>query len=202
MIPRAVCSGLANQVMNLELFSASLNRGKGGKVMERARVSAKEFFNGNLCKQKAIKAVLAIKAALIYIKFMRQGILLLGFLVSTGVLWGEEFQATVLPKDLQRGDFIAIIKVKGFSGRPMKGCYNRLSGENPTSLLIVGVPDEGPGCELAVCPIIITDPPAKYDGSSDGAGKGFIVDDRYVLKKYRPSDEFRQKAMQILNESK
>jgi len=138
-----------------------------------------------------------------YIAAVKRWVPIVGLFVSIGVLWSEEFQATVLPKDLQRGDFIAILKVKGFIGsRPMKGCLYRLSADNSQSLLIVAVPDEGPGCQLAICPVTITDPPAKYDGSSDGASKGFIVDDRYVLKKYRPSDEFRQKAMRKLNESK
>lgn len=134
---------------------------------------------------------------------MKRWLPLFGLYVSVGVLWSEEFQATVLPKDLQPGDFIAIIKVKGFGGsRPMKGCFDRLSGDNPQSILIIGVPDEGPGCQLAICPVTITDPPVKFDGSLDGTGKGFVVDDRYILKKYRPSNEFRQKAIRKLNESR
>lgn len=132
---------------------------------------------------------------------MKKNALLIGVLLSAGVLWGEEFQAMVLPKDLRKGDFIEIIKVKGFLGsRPMKGCLYRHSVDNSQSLLIVGVPDEGPGCQLAICPLTITDPPAKYDGSPDGAGKGFIVDERYILKKYKPNAEFRQKALTRLSE--
>jgi len=48
VIPRAVCPELANQVMNLELLPASLNRAKSDQVTERARVSAKELYDAKL----------------------------------------------------------------------------------------------------------------------------------------------------------
>jgi len=51
-IPRAVCPELANQVMNLELMPAPLNRAKSDKVTERAKVFAKELHEANLLSEQ------------------------------------------------------------------------------------------------------------------------------------------------------
>ena len=48
VIPRAICPELQNQVMNLELLPASLNRAKSDKVTERAKVFAKELYDAKL----------------------------------------------------------------------------------------------------------------------------------------------------------
>ena len=48
VIPKAVCPELQNQVMNLELLPASLNRAKSDKVTDRARVFAKELYDAKL----------------------------------------------------------------------------------------------------------------------------------------------------------
>lgn len=132
-----------------------------------------------------------------------QLITLVLILALGGNLRGEERQQSILPKDLKNGDFIEIIKVKGFSGQPIRGCYF-LSPEAKSNdhLLFVGVPDEKPGFTLAVLPLRISNPPEKYDGSSDGVGRGIVVDDRYVIKRYNPSDEFRQKALQKISNLK
>ncbi len=50
-IPRAVCPELQNQVMNLELLPASLNRAKSDKITDRARVFAKELFDAKLLSE-------------------------------------------------------------------------------------------------------------------------------------------------------
>ena len=42
-IPKSVCPELQNQVMNLELTPASLNRAKSDKITDRARVFAKKL---------------------------------------------------------------------------------------------------------------------------------------------------------------
>jgi hypothetical protein len=47
-IPRSVCPELANQVINLELMPASLNRVKSAKVTDRARIFAKELYDAKL----------------------------------------------------------------------------------------------------------------------------------------------------------
>ena len=57
VIPRAVCPELANQVMNLELMPASLNRAKSDKVTERARVFAKELYDAKLLSEEGWKRV-------------------------------------------------------------------------------------------------------------------------------------------------
>ena len=57
MIPRAVCPELANQVMNLELMPASLNRAKSDKVTDRARVFAKELYDAKLLSGEGWKRV-------------------------------------------------------------------------------------------------------------------------------------------------
>jgi len=57
VIPRAVCPELQNQVMNLELLPASLNRAKSDKVTERARVFAKELYEAKLLSEEGWKKV-------------------------------------------------------------------------------------------------------------------------------------------------
>jgi hypothetical protein len=57
VIPRAVCPELANQVMNLELMPASLNRTKSEKVTDRARVFAKELYEDKLLPEDGWKRV-------------------------------------------------------------------------------------------------------------------------------------------------
>jgi len=54
-IPRAVCPELANQVMNLELMPASLNRAKSDKVTDRAGVFAKELYDAKLLSEEGWK---------------------------------------------------------------------------------------------------------------------------------------------------
>ena len=57
VIPRAVCPELQNQVMNLELLPASLNRAKSAKVTERARVFAKELYEAKLLSERGFEAI-------------------------------------------------------------------------------------------------------------------------------------------------
>ena len=57
VIPRAVCPELQNQVMNLELLPASLNRAKSDKVTERAKVFAKELYDGELLSEQGWETV-------------------------------------------------------------------------------------------------------------------------------------------------
>lgn len=57
VIPRAVCPELANQVMNLELLPAPLNRAKSDKVTERARVFGKELYEAKLLSEAGWKAI-------------------------------------------------------------------------------------------------------------------------------------------------
>ncbi|NBP04180.1 MAG: hypothetical protein EBU90_29610, partial [Proteobacteria bacterium] len=45
------CPELQNQVMNLELLPASLNRAKSDKITDRARVFAKELFDAKLLSE-------------------------------------------------------------------------------------------------------------------------------------------------------
>ena len=52
VIPRVVCPELENQVMNLELLPASLNRAKSDKVTERAKVFAKELYDAKLLSEE------------------------------------------------------------------------------------------------------------------------------------------------------
>ena len=56
-IPRAVCTELQNQVMNLELLPASLNRAKSDKITDRARVFAKELYDAGLLSEEGCKRV-------------------------------------------------------------------------------------------------------------------------------------------------
>jgi hypothetical protein len=58
VIPKAVCPELQNQVMNLELLPASLNRAKSDKVTERARVFAKELYDAKLLSEEGWKKVM------------------------------------------------------------------------------------------------------------------------------------------------
>jgi len=55
-IPRAVCPELQNQVMNLELLPASLNRAKSDKITDRARVFAKELRGAKLLSDEGRRA--------------------------------------------------------------------------------------------------------------------------------------------------
>jgi len=48
VIPKAVCPELQNQVMNLELLPASLNRARSEKVTDRAKIFAKELYEAKL----------------------------------------------------------------------------------------------------------------------------------------------------------
>ena len=57
VIPRAVCPELENQVMNLELLPASLNRAKSDKVTERAKIFAKELYDAELLSEAGWSAV-------------------------------------------------------------------------------------------------------------------------------------------------
>jgi len=57
VIPRAVCPELANQVMNLELMPAPLNRAKSDKVTARAEVFAKELYDARLLSEDGWKAI-------------------------------------------------------------------------------------------------------------------------------------------------
>jgi len=58
VIPRGVCPELQNQVMNLELLPASLNRAKSDKVTDRAKVFAKELYDAKLLSEEGLKAVM------------------------------------------------------------------------------------------------------------------------------------------------
>jgi len=57
VIPKAVCPELQNQVMNLELLPASLNRAKSDKVTDRARVFAKELYQAKLLSEEGFDSV-------------------------------------------------------------------------------------------------------------------------------------------------
>jgi hypothetical protein len=59
-IPRSVCPELANQVMNLELMPASLNRAKSAKVTDRARIFAKELYDAKLLTEEGWRKVSGI----------------------------------------------------------------------------------------------------------------------------------------------
>jgi len=59
VIPKGVCLELQNQVMNLELLPASLNRTKSDKVTKRARVFAKELYEAKLLSNGGLVSVLA-----------------------------------------------------------------------------------------------------------------------------------------------
>jgi len=57
VIPRTLCPELQNQVMNLELLPAALNRAKSDKVTERAKVFAKELYDSKLLSEEGWKAI-------------------------------------------------------------------------------------------------------------------------------------------------
>jgi hypothetical protein len=57
VIPLAVAPELGNQVMNLELLPAKLNRAKSDKVTERAKIFAKELYEAGLLSEEGWKAV-------------------------------------------------------------------------------------------------------------------------------------------------
>jgi len=57
VIPKAVCPELENQVMNLELLPAKLNRAKSDKVTDRAKGFAKELYDANLLSEEGWGAV-------------------------------------------------------------------------------------------------------------------------------------------------
>ena len=57
VIPRTVCPELQNQVMNLELLPASLNRAKSDKVTGRAKVFAKELYEAGLLSEKSLSNI-------------------------------------------------------------------------------------------------------------------------------------------------
>ena len=59
VIPKAVCPELQNQVMNLELLPASLNRAKSEKVTDRARIFAKELYEAKLLSEEGWERVSA-----------------------------------------------------------------------------------------------------------------------------------------------
>ena len=52
VIPKAVCPKLQNQVMNLELLPASINRAKSDKVTDRAKIFAKELYDSKLLSEE------------------------------------------------------------------------------------------------------------------------------------------------------
>jgi len=56
-IPRSVCPELQNQVMNLELLPASLNRAKSDKITDRARVFARELYDSGLLSEEGLRGV-------------------------------------------------------------------------------------------------------------------------------------------------
>ena len=57
VIPRAVCPELSNQVFNLELLPAKLNRAKGAKIGERQKVFGKELHDAKLLSDEGWTAV-------------------------------------------------------------------------------------------------------------------------------------------------
>ena len=57
VIPVAVCPELRNQVMNLKLLPAKLNRSKGAKIGERQKVFAKELHDAKLLSDEGWAAV-------------------------------------------------------------------------------------------------------------------------------------------------
>jgi hypothetical protein len=56
-IPGAVSHELQNQVINLELLPASLNRAKSDKVTERAKIFAKELYDAKLLSEEGWERV-------------------------------------------------------------------------------------------------------------------------------------------------
>jgi hypothetical protein len=62
VIPRSVCPELQNQVMNLELLPAFLNRAKSDKVTDRAKVFAKELYDAKLLSEEGWERVSGISS--------------------------------------------------------------------------------------------------------------------------------------------
>ena len=62
VIPKAVCPELQNQVMNLELLPASLNRARSEKVTDRAKVFAKELYEAKLLSEEGWESVSPISS--------------------------------------------------------------------------------------------------------------------------------------------
>ena len=58
VIPVAVCPELSNQVFNLELLPAKLNRAKSAKIGERQKVFAKELHDAKLLSDEGWAALL------------------------------------------------------------------------------------------------------------------------------------------------
>ena len=57
VIPRAICLELKNQVMNLELVPASLQRSPRDKITERAKTFARELYDAGLLSEEGFRAV-------------------------------------------------------------------------------------------------------------------------------------------------
>lgn len=57
VIPKAVCPELSNQVFNLELLPAKLNRAKSAKIGEKQKVFAKELHDAKLLSDEGWGAV-------------------------------------------------------------------------------------------------------------------------------------------------
>ena len=57
MIPLAVAPELGNQVMNLELLPAKINRSKSDKITDRARVFARELYDSGLLSEEGLRTV-------------------------------------------------------------------------------------------------------------------------------------------------
>jgi hypothetical protein len=62
VIPKTVCPELQNQVMNLELLPASLNRARSEKVTDRAKVFAKELYEAKLLSEEGWESVSPISS--------------------------------------------------------------------------------------------------------------------------------------------
>lgn len=58
IVPKAVCPEVENEIANLELLPASLNRSKSDKIGPRQRDMAKKFFEAGLISEKSYKKVL------------------------------------------------------------------------------------------------------------------------------------------------
>ena len=59
VIPLALAPELGNQVMNLELLPAKLNRSKSDKITDRARVFARELYDAGLLSEEGWRALIA-----------------------------------------------------------------------------------------------------------------------------------------------
>jgi hypothetical protein len=61
VIPLAVCPELENQVFNLELLPAKLNRAKSDKITARAEIFARELYDAGLISEDRFKKINALK---------------------------------------------------------------------------------------------------------------------------------------------